>query len=350
MPLIDIEKLLLPLASEAPCGDNLEYDPNFATLKKAAQPKPAPEFDPDRPPEPPDWREVQTRALELLAHSKDLDVVIHLIKALLYTQGFPGFRDGLELLRGLLEPYWETLYPQLDPEDDNDPTLRVNLLVSLCDPEFMLRSVRETPLVSSRLGRFSLRDIQLATGVLKLPAGSKETVAELSGIEAAFMDSDLEELQACAQAVRDSIEAVTAIEAEVTERVGVHKAPSLSALVQILREIQTVLVERLARRGVSEPAAMELSELLAAPGAVTQSAATPLTGDITGREDVIRVLDRLCDYYQRHEPSSPVPLLLQRARRLVSKDFMEILRDLVPDGVAQVERICGSKDEKSSSS
>jgi type VI secretion system protein ImpA len=349
MPATDIEKLLQPVSPEAPCGENLEYDSELAALKKAAQPKPAPEFEPDKLPEPPDWREVQARALELLTRSKDLEVAVYLAKALLYTQGFPGLRDGLQLLRGLLETYWETLYPQLDPEDNNDPTLRVNLLVSLCDPEFMLRSIRETPLVSSRLGRFSLRDIQLTTGVVKLPAGSKETVAESSSIEAAFMDSDLEELQANAAAVRDSIEAVTAIEAEVTERVGVHKAPSLSDLVQILQEVQIILVERLARQGVTEPAAVESSEPVVTPGAGLQPAAIPLTGDITCREDVIRILDRLCDYYKRHEPSSPVPLLLQRAQRLVSKDFMEILRDLVPDGVAQVERICGSGDEKSSS-
>ena len=49
-------------------------------------------------------------------------------------------------------------------------------------------------------------------------------------------------------------------------------------------------------------------------------------------------------YYERHEPSSPVPLLLKRAKRLVAKDFMEILRDLAPDGVDQAERISGPSD------
>ncbi|MFO1434483.1 MAG: type VI secretion system protein TssA [Candidatus Competibacteraceae bacterium] len=343
MSLTGIERLLQPLSSAAPCGDNLEYDPDFAALKKAAQPKPAPEFDPDSTPEPPDWHEVQTRALELLARSKDLDVAVHLIKALLCTQGFPGFRDGLELLRGLLEQYWETLYPQLDPDDNNDPTLRVNLLASLCDPEFMLRPVRETALVSSRLGRFSLRDIHVATGALKLPKGSMETLVELSSIDAAFMDTDLEALQTTAAAVHDSIDAATAIEAELTARVGITQAPNLSGLMRILQEIQTFLFERLARRGVSEPAVTASAEppTASVPDAVPQ-AVTPLSGDITCREDVIRVLDRICDYYRRYEPSSPVPLLLQRARRLVSRDFLEILRDLVPDGVPQVEKICGS--------
>ena len=347
---MDIDKLLQPLSPDSPCGENLEYDPAVGAMKRAAQPKPAPEFEPDKLPEPPDWREVQEEALALLARSKDLEVTLYLTKALLHTQGFPGLRDGLRLLKGLLENYWETFYPRLDPEDNNDPTLRVNLLAALCDPEFMLSAIRKTPVVSSRLGRFSLRDIQLATGVLKLPADSKETAVELSSIEAAFMDSDLEELRANATAVRDSMETVTAIEAEVTDRVGVQQAPDLSALVRMLRDIQTCLVERLGRRGITEPGSAEPAGVPAALAmeAVARSTALPLTGDITSREDVIRILDGLCEYYKRHEPSSPVPLLLQRARRLVSKDFMEILRDLVPEGIAQAELICGSKDEKPS--
>ena len=59
----------------------------------------------------------------------------------------------------------------------------------------------------------------------------------------------------------------------------------------------------------------------------------------------MRVLDKACDYFERHEPSSPVPLLLRRAKRLVSKDFMEILRDLAPDGVSQAENIGGTSND-----
>jgi type VI secretion system protein ImpA len=66
-----------------------------------------------------------------------------------------------------------------------------------------------------------------------------------------------------------------------------------------------------------------------------------MTGVINSQEDVIRVLDMACEYFNRHEPSSPVPLLLQRAKRLVAKDFMEILRDLTPAGVTQAEEISG---------
>jgi type VI secretion system protein ImpA len=65
------------------------------------------------------------------------------------------------------------------------------------------------------------------------------------------------------------------------------------------------------------------------------------SGEVSSREDVIRLLDKACEYFKRNEPSSPVPLLLQRAKRLVSKDFLGIVQDLAPGGVAEVRSIGG---------
>jgi type VI secretion system protein ImpA len=57
------------------------------------------------------------------------------------------------------------------------------------------------------------------------------------------------------------------------------------------------------------------------------------------------MIDRICAYYERYEPSSPVPLLLQRARRLVDKNFMEILQDLAPEGMSQARQVGGIENE-----
>jgi type VI secretion system protein ImpA len=52
------------------------------------------------------------------------------------------------------------------------------------------------------------------------------------------------------------------------------------------------------------------------------------------------------DYYARHEPSSPLPILLKRAKRLVGADFMEIINDLAPSGVDNVKLIGGVTEEE----
>ncbi|VAW53117.1 Uncharacterized protein ImpA [hydrothermal vent metagenome] len=66
---------------------------------------------------------------------------------------------------------------------------------------------------------------------------------------------------------------------------------------------------------------------------------------MNSREDVIKALDMACNYFKQNEPSSPVPLLLQRAKRLVSMDFMDIIRDLTPAGVTQAEDIGGTSSQ-----
>ena len=66
---------------------------------------------------------------------------------------------------------------------------------------------------------------------------------------------------------------------------------------------------------------------------------------IHGNEDVVSALDLICDYYASHEPSSPIPLLLRRAKRLVGKDFIAIMEDLAPDGMRQIHQIKGADPE-----
>ena len=76
-----------------------------------------------------------------------------------------------------------------------------------------------------------------------------------------------------------------------------------------------------------------------------QFAPTAATGttELRSREDVIRVLDRVCQYLDRHEPSNPAPLLIRRAQRLLSMNFLDIMKDIAPDALATVENIAGTK-------
>ncbi|MEO6269941.1 MAG: type VI secretion system protein TssA, partial [Lautropia sp.] len=64
-------------------------------------------------------------------------------------------------------------------------------------------------------------------------------------------------------------------------------------------------------------------------------------GEIRSREDAVRELDRICAYLERHEPANPAPLLIRRAQRLVQMNFLDILRDLAPEGMSSIEKIAG---------
>ena len=63
------------------------------------------------------------------------------------------------------------------------------------------------------------------------------------------------------------------------------------------------------------------------------------------RDDALHALELAAAYFRQHEPSSPLPLLIDRAKRLAPLPFMEILRDLAPDGLLQAQTIAGTSGE-----
>jgi type VI secretion system protein ImpA len=64
-------------------------------------------------------------------------------------------------------------------------------------------------------------------------------------------------------------------------------------------------------------------------------------GAIRSRADAIRAIDRVCEYLERAEPTNPAQLLLRRARRLISKDFLQLIRELAPEALGDVAKIMG---------
>lgn len=333
MTILDIANLLAPISGDARSGPNLEYDPGFTALERAATGKPEQVIGGSTTAaEPPDWAVALSLALELLARTKDLRVAVLAARALLYRNGVEGFAEGLALLRGLLEQHWSTVHPQLDPDDDNDPTMRITALAALSTPLLLLK-LRSAPLVVSRaLGSVSLLDLY--------PASGAPDAARVGG---AFESAELPVLEATALSLSDALGHLRAIETVFEAQTG-RRGPDFTPLLDYFGKAHQALEQRLvARRPVtaSEP-------VPAAPGsATTAPVAQPargLSGEILTREDVIKALDKICEYYGRHEPASPVPLMAQRCKKLVTMSFFEILNEMAPDGVKQAQLVVGKAE------
>jgi type VI secretion system protein ImpA len=341
--MISAEELLKPISPEKPCGEDLYYDPSFQELETLMRGKPETQFSPA---EDPNWKMLRDRCLDLLARSKDLRLATALSLAALKTDGLLAFREGLALLNGLLERYWDGVYPLLDPAENNDPTLRVNIIAALAtpvgtygDPMRVLERLQEAPLTNSiQMGRIALADMVRSETGTAAPDG--KTPVSAAQIEAAFRDTKPEELQAINRAVADSAALVSGIDAFLTKTIGADKAPDLDLLPNELREIQKRLAPYLPAGAVPLPPP-EPAGAAAAAGAVAGS--KPISGEIQSRQDVVRMLDKICEFYKRHEPSSPVPYILRRAQRLADLDFMGIIDDLSPDSVKEIQRITGEK-------
>ncbi len=343
----DIQSLLSEVSAEAPCGEDLSYDASFLALEDMLRTKDAGGVVAGVEEETvePNWREVREKSSELLNRSKDLRVAMYLNISLLKLEGIHGLRDGLSLLRGLLERFWDHLYPKLDPDDNDDPLERINILESLSpttvsaqDPMKFKQRLAEVPLCNSvQMGKFSLRDIQIAKGEIAVSDDQKAKAPDMSVIDAAFQDTATDELLITSQATQESIEHIAAIMSVFSERASDGQTPDVSGFRGVLGNIQKRVQEYLAKRGHGEA----VDEGAAAAGGVKEKGAISLSGDIQSAQEALLALDKVIQYFERHEPSSPVPLLLRRAQRLVSKSFLEVVKDFCPDGMNQVEMIGG---------
>lgn len=350
MARYNLEPLLAPVSDESPAGPDLEYDPAFMELERVAAPKGERAIgDTVKAAEEPDWDKVIELSAAVLARSKDLRAAMHLTTAWMRTSGMPGWTAGLALIRGLLEQFWDGVHPQLDAEDDNDPTMRVNAVVPLTmvplnDSQSALGYFRTAPFVQSpRLGRFSLRDLRIANGTLKVTASEEGPGPSLTELEACCMDCAEEALVETTAAVSQSLLHAKAIDAIFTDRVGTA-GPDFKNLLSDIYELKKFLDPQLARRVPPEGD----PEGDAEGGEAGGSAAGPAraSGPIGGPQDVMRRLEEICDYYNRCEPSSPVPLLLRRAQRLVGMDFMDLLKDLAPGGISELRVVSGTPEDE----
>lgn len=346
---MDLAVLLQSKGDDSPSGENLEYDPTFTEMELAAQPGEERQIgDAITEAADPDYREVRARALEVLERSHDLRAAVFLADAVLNLDGLAGFAQVTAFIRGCLQTWWDTCHPELD-EDDGDPTMRINAVQNLCGqpgemagPSPVYRSLRRTPLTDSRgFGRFSLRDIEVAEGQMPAPAGM-DRVADSGSVSAAFQDTDAAVLVARLAAARTALDDVKAIGAVFDDRTP-GQGPDLAPLAKLLGQI----VRRLGGFAGGGEDIADAADDAADDGPLGSGgpASAGGTGAINSPKDVTATLERIIAYYRRNEPSSPIPILLGRAKRLVNADFLTIMRDMAPQGIDNVHLIGGIEEE-----
>jgi type VI secretion system protein ImpA len=333
-----VEALLTPVSESMPSGPDLEYDPDFMALESLARPVAEQQFgDTVIPAVEPDWRTVSEQAQALLLRTKDVRVAMLALRAATRLDGFSGFSQGAALLLGLLQRFWDSAHPQLDADDHNDPTMRINALAPLVDLGMVLHDVQEAAVGATRAaGVLRVRDIAIAYNRLSPRAG--ETPQSLAQVEGALgeLQASQPDLITAAQAVVDQVDSIHALVTEKTGRADLLDLKPLHDLAALVRQ---------ACRSVAGPAAT--AHAGAEDGAAAQAPASTGTapaaasGDIRSREDALRQLDRVIDFLQRTEPGNPAPLLIERAKRLVGVSFMDIMADLAPDAVSTIQNITG---------
>jgi type VI secretion system protein ImpA len=142
---IDLVGILTPIADDNPAGEDLRYILYDEITEARRADDTFERGDWQREIKSADWETVISLCSDALVNrTKDLQIAAWLTEALTIKEGFEGLLTGLKVLRGFLENFWESVYPQIE---DDDLDFRVGRL------EFLNTSlwtrVKQIPLTDS---------------------------------------------------------------------------------------------------------------------------------------------------------------------------------------------------------
>lgn len=342
MSFIDVESLLAPVDAERVCGIELDYDADYLTLERSVEGQPERQYgDTVIPAEGPDWSLVLRQASSLLGRSKDFRLTVFIARALTRKHGLPGAAEGLRLTLELALRHWAEAYPALTVDGEDDPLPRGNALSSLTAAGGLLGDLRATALPTRQMGALEL-------GILEKVAAGRDTTGSAPIARHQIEPLLVEEISGGNPHLTALLElrATThELDRFCREQMGASEAPDLQSLTAWIDQVYPPHLQRRAAGGDAATAADDTE----APAADDMSA-LPSTGAAAGgvprraltRQDAVQMLDAVCKFLEETEPANPAPLLIRRARGLIGMDFLQILRELAPDGLAQAELLAGT--------
>ncbi|MBB5019921.1 type VI secretion system protein ImpA [Chitinivorax tropicus] len=355
-----MDKLLSPISDSAPCGEDMSFSAEFDQIKEARR-----DDDPSLAQgewvadvKRADWDQVCRICEDVLTqHTKDLRVASWYVEALAKTQGFAGLAKGCDVLRELQDRYWDQLHPQ--PED-GDLELRIGTLTYFVSQ--LVDLIRTMPLCQAPQGRFSLADHESAMAFQAqldkdpdlrdaIPAG-KYTLEQVQEAQRATPTAFYQKL---IDGFREAKQSWQLLANSIDQHLGID-GPSFGALEDMFDKVGNLLTRITRNAGVGLPTtpAAEQTTLATASGAPDMSAMQPAyhamppqgswqQGQIMSREQAIKMLEAVAEYFRRTEPHSPVTYLAQKAADWGNMPLHEWLQEVVKDGstLSQVQELLG---------
>lgn len=329
------EDILVPIAGENPSGIDLRYDNKLLIFDKI---KEARRQDDDLAQG--DWQserkaanfpQVVKLAQDTLATvSKDLQLSAYLTEALLYTERFAGFRQGIELTHRLLSEFWETVYPVIEDGDRELRAKPLSWIGSMLDVP-----LRSLPIVSAGYSWFAFKDSR-AVGYEDQVKTDKERKARSTLItggklapeifDKAFADTPKSFYLGAEKDLDGCLETLANLDTFCEEKFE-EDAPGFGKLRTALTDVRQTVHALLEKKREKEPDPAEeipAPEVAAAEvtGTVDKSpagsaigSAAPLAAEPADRRNAVANIVAAAAFLRKREPFSPAPYLLLRGLR-----------------------------------
>jgi len=345
--LIDINTLIQPISEENAVGEDIRNNASpsslYAEIKSARNSARAAErnsmFDGGSTEAIENWNKISTLAPKILTtEAKDIEVACWYTEALLRKAGFQGLRNGLSLIRHLIEQYWhEGLYPQEDEDGIETRVTAISGLNGEGTDGVLLAPIRSTHITDDvQPGPFSLWQYKQAVDIKRI-SDTKARSAQISKVGFSMDDIDRAVEQSASTyfgELRDDVtECLTEykhISSMLNEYCGSHDAPPTSKIIELLEETLSA-VNHIAKHKF--PAAPVTNDDSSDGGQVTSSesdVALP-TGVPGSREEAFQQLASISDFFRRTEPHSPISYILNRAVNWGEMSLDELINELIPD-------------------
>ncbi len=347
-PVLDFDTLLAPIPGDSPAGGPVPFELRQELDEARKEIDPEDFRDDPTPPEAKkaDWPGAVRVAQDILTtHSKNLDTAARLTEALTRRYGFAGFRDGLTLMRRMVEECWDRLYPVIESADDVESRAAPFFWLDEADRGARFpTTLRQVPLISNKVrGEPPFADVigycQLdiqpdSKNNIKVP--TDEFAKMLLNTPVVYVQTVAEDFAACMEEVQRFLrDAAPRFESA---------APGLTGIRQALSAIKPTVEDNQRKRGGGEQPAEEApANGEAATGGVV---ATGTGRAAVTRDDAYRQLANAANVLKQLEPHSPIPYLVERAVELGRLPFPMLIRELVRDAavLSSLNRELGIKE------
>jgi type VI secretion system ImpA family protein len=354
--MIPLNEMALPLEGENPAGENLEYDSLYLAMDSLAVAVPDSQMGESKiEGRGPDWKKLRENCLSLWGKTRDLRVASYLAVAETAGGGLAECAGAFKLILFLTRDMWDNLYPRLDIDDENDPTERLNILAMLSpepgafnDPIMFISKFRTLRLVPAL--SYTLRDHLISINEFEAVDGQTINPGLIAGELMRIPPEEVEKQAALARELKETVEAICTT---VNEKLQGGYSLSMNSLIAEINKLCKFYSGYLqssggntagekAGNGDEGGSPSNAAEAVPSVGGFNLASFRPAT-----RSDALLLLRKGAEYFQRNEPNSPIPLLIDRALRFSEMNFIDLLEDIVPDALSQGKTILGIKDSGS---
>ena len=372
---MELSSFMTPVEGSNPSGAELRNDPRFHAIERLIEPASRAQrlaniASGGIGTVAVDWAAVLEQGAGLAATGRDLRLLVMMARALVNSDGFAGLAEGLALLTGTVGQFWDSVHPELRPGPSVKEAAqrRTNALQQMQNPETGVLSDLEFIVIFSPRGLPVVTGGDLAVTAVNSSAyvteafsgiGAREVAEATAAHEARTQrvttalrdqaDKQADRMAEVRAAVTLSRSRLAGLEAALTERIGENGVRfSFAEIDRFLTRVSETLGSfqgaSTERGGAMSIAATASGATAGVTAALAPAGALP--GQVSSRADVEKLLGLIIDYYDRTEPSSPIPHLAKRMKKMVPMNFLQLMEELAPSGMKEFKTVAGVAEDK----